>query len=53
MPCSACRAAKERRKARLESLRKHKAAREAERIQRAAEAQQKSSKVKFTDSAGN
>ena len=53
MPCSACRVAKERRKARLESRRKHAAAKEAERIQRAAEAQKRNTKVKYTDAAGN
>ena len=45
--------ARARKKQRLESLRKHKAQKEQERIQRAAQAQQNGSKVKFTDAAGN
>ena len=49
MPCSACRKAKERRKAALELRRKRDAERQAERIRRQAEAQ---AKLKFTDING-
>lgn len=52
MACKACLEGKRRRKERLESLRKHKAARAAELERRRQEANQNGSKVKFLNSNG-
>ena len=47
MPCKACLASRERRKAALERKRAREAAKKQERIQRAAEAQAKNSKIRY------
>ena len=47
MPCSACKAAKERRKQRLESRRRHDAERQRIRQQQIAEAKERGSKVVY------